>query len=443
MDPTLEQMLGRENLALLKERLNWKANSDLMYDIIREEELEWPSLTVQWLPGVCISPDGVALQQLILGTQTSGAEQNMLIVANIQLPEAASDESDDSDQEDFGSAGAKKKKIDPDANADVEEDEDCVCGFSHNLPHDGDVNKARFMPQAPNLIATKSGTGVVYLFDTSKPAPADQPKSAHQMMMAGTAADGFALAWNPLRANYLLSGDSVLCCWDTAAGPQGSALRPLFTNQGHSDAINDVAWLSHSTCASVSDDKTLRVWDIRDATKVTSSLEYSGGLNALGFTTEDEHHLLTGAADGHILRWDLRKLSLKDVAYTFSGHSKAVFSIQFSPFHPSVFASAGNDRDVLIWDMDGIGKPPREEEDEEPVPSELLFKHSGHTSPVSDISWNLNGEKFWVMASVQAEGNVLHVWKPSQSLLEEEEDEEEGKSEKIPDSEPEQKRRKV
>jgi histone-binding protein RBBP4 len=45
-------------------------------------------------------------------------------------------------------------------------------------------------------------------------------------------------------------------------------------------------------------------------------------------------------------------------------------------------------------------------EDQEDGPPELLFIHGGHTSKISDFSWNSNDD--WVIASV-AEDNILQV----------------------------------
>lgn len=45
-------------------------------------------------------------------------------------------------------------------------------------------------------------------------------------------------------------------------------------------------------------------------------------------------------------------------------------------------------------------------EDAEDGPPELLFIHGGHTSKVSDFSWNGNDD--WVVASV-AEDNILQA----------------------------------
>ena len=48
--------------------------------------LEWPSLTVQWLPDR-VEPPGkdYSVQKLILGTHTSENEQNHLMIAEVQV----------------------------------------------------------------------------------------------------------------------------------------------------------------------------------------------------------------------------------------------------------------------------------------------------------------------------------------------------------------------
>ena len=59
-------------------------------------------------------------------------------------------------------------------------------------------------------------------------------------------------------------------------------------------------------------------------------------------------------------------------------------------------------------------------EDAEDGPPELLFLHGGHTSKVSDFSWNKNDE--WTIASV-SEDNVLQVWNMAEEIYAEDEDE--------------------
>jgi WD40 repeat protein len=141
--------------------------------------------------------------------------------------------------------------------------------------------------------------------------------------------------------------------------------------------------------------------------------------------------------------------------------------IGWSPKHETILSSCGADRRVMIWDLSRIGdeqvggggggglagpfwaggagrlvprggasagpgkresrqraartaQPPapptrlptpapsnkQSEEDAQDGPPELLFIHGGHTSKISDFSWNPNDD--WVVASV-AEDNILQV----------------------------------
>ena len=55
-------------------------------------------------------------------------------------------------------------------------------------------------------------------------------------------------------------------------------------------------------------------------------------------------------------------------------------------------------------------------EDAEDGPPELLFIHGGHTSKISDFSWNSNDD--WVIASV-AEDNILQIWQMAENIYHE------------------------
>ena len=46
----------------------WKKNSPFLYDTVMTHSLEWPSLTVQWLPEIIKQPDReVNIHKLLLG----------------------------------------------------------------------------------------------------------------------------------------------------------------------------------------------------------------------------------------------------------------------------------------------------------------------------------------------------------------------------------------
>jgi histone-binding protein RBBP4 len=86
--------------------------------------------------------------------------------------------------------------------------------------------------------------------------------------------------------------------------------------------------------------------------------------------------------------------------------------IQWSPHNESILGSCSADRRIAIWDLSRIGAE-QSPEDAMDGPPELLFLHGGHTSKVSDFSWNPNAD--WTIASV-AEDNVLQVWNMAEEI---------------------------
>jgi histone-binding protein RBBP4 len=93
----------------------WKKNTPFLYDLVITHALEWPSLTVQWLPDR-VEPPGKdhSVQKMILGTHTSDNEPNYLMLAQVQLPlddaEADARHYDD-DHADIGGFGAASGKV--------------------------------------------------------------------------------------------------------------------------------------------------------------------------------------------------------------------------------------------------------------------------------------------------------------------------------------------
>ena len=84
--------------------------------------------------------------------------------------------------------------------------------------------------------------------------------------------------------------------------------------------------------------------------------------------------------------------------------------------------SAAADRRVMMWDLSRIGEQ-QSPQDAEDGPPELLFIHGGHTSKVSDVSWNPAIP--WVMGSV-AEDNIFQVWMPAENIYNDTDDTELG-----------------
>ena len=76
---------GTEEKMINEEYKVWKKNSPFLYDLVMTHSLEWPSLTVQWLPDVIKQVDrDVNIHKVLLGTHTSDGEPNYLMIAEVK-----------------------------------------------------------------------------------------------------------------------------------------------------------------------------------------------------------------------------------------------------------------------------------------------------------------------------------------------------------------------
>jgi hypothetical protein len=112
----------------------------------------------------------------------------------------------------------------------------CVCGVCVSAPVRPD-NRARVMPQAPNIIASKSPSGTVCLFDSDSPKHASGDAVCRpEARLSGHTEEGYGLSWSLHQRGMLLSGadDERVCLWDVsrAPGPDGF-IAPLRICKGH------------------------------------------------------------------------------------------------------------------------------------------------------------------------------------------------------------------
>jgi len=390
----------------------WKKNTPFLYDLVMTHALEWPSLTAQWLPDVT-HPEGkdYSVHRLILGTHTSD-EQNHLVIASVQLPkdETGFDpENYDAEKNEFGRFGTVNGKIEIDIK----------------INHEGEVNRARFMPQKPSVIATKTPTSDVLIFDYTKHPAKPDPNTGctPELRLKGHSKEGYGLSWNPNLGGHLLSAsdDHTICLWDiNAAAKEAKQLDAKQVFNGHTDVVEDVSWhlLHESLFGSVADDRKLMIWDTRRGSNAKPSHTvdaHSAEVNCLSFNPYSEFILATGSADKTVALWDLRNLRLK--LHSFESHKDEIFQVQWSPHNETILASSGTDRQLHVWDLSKIGEQQTADEAAD-GPPELIFIHGGHTAKISDFAWNPNDP--WVICSV-SEDNIMQVWQMAENIYNDEE----------------------
>lgn len=422
--------------------------------------LEWPSLTCQWLPTTKKAGPNASELSLLLGTHTEG-EQNYLMVASTIVPTNDPVIPDSTSNNNNNHNNGNGKENNPSSSSTTttptappvvayDEERKEVGGFGHatsttnnngtigkvdykmKIQHEGEVNRARCMPQNHFVVATRGPGPLVYVFDRSKHPSFPEPNTVFspQVVCCGHTQEGYGLAWSKLKEGYLLSGsqDTTVCLWDVQAGgttdktaSAGRQIDPIATFKGHTAVVEDIDWhpKDPNMIVSVSDDRTIRIWDIRDPSKGHSHIvegAHSGDINGVAFNPMMEYTFATASADTTVAIWDLRNLSTK--VHTLRGHTDEVYMVEWAPFNESILGSCSADRRVAIWDLSRTGQE-QSEEDAEDGPPELLFLHGGHTAKVSDFSWN--AQHPWVVASV-SEDNVLQVWQCAEEIYAAEDD---------------------
>jgi len=129
-----EEETQDERHQILEENKVWRKNAQLMYDWVSTYQLEWPSLSVQWLPEVTKSSfrDDYESHLMILGTMTDGIEPNYLMVAEVDIPSVDAE---------------VDMRAKPDGSDALSDRWNKVPTIRKRILHEGEVNRCRYMPQ--------------------------------------------------------------------------------------------------------------------------------------------------------------------------------------------------------------------------------------------------------------------------------------------------------
>lgn len=340
--------------------------------MILSSALEWPTLTTQWFPDVKDDPDkNFRIHRLLLGTHTGPGLPNYLHIAEVEIPKAIVPPHADYDEEraEIGGYGSKAGNAEAPA---------IRFKITENIDHPEEVNKARYQPQNPDIIATFAVDGRVLIFDRTKHSTLKSAGTPNpQIELHGHRKEGFGLAWNPHEAGCLASGgeDQTVCLWDLKTLSQGSKIiKPSRRFTHHTQVVNDVQYhpLAKALIGTVSDDLTVQILDVRHEANDKAALVARGGhtdaINAISFNPVMESLFATASADKTIGIWDLR--NLKEKVHTLNGHTDAVTSISWHPHMGGVLGSGSYDRRVIFWDLTKIGNE-QQPEDIDDGPPEL------------------------------------------------------------------------
>lgn len=380
----------------------WKKNAPFLYDYLTTHPLLWPSLSVQFFPdleklsvGSDESPDPETVaQRLLVGTFTLGKHTDSISILRLPYYTNLSRHVNidrlnyHADKQEFEVTSASSKKI----------------TTVQKINHLGDVNRARYMPQNPDIIASCNNFGSVLVYDRTKHANvktalADTDISPPQLRLVSPTsshADVFAIDWNRQQEGTIASGsmDGQMSVYDIQKMQKDNdEVEPVWSTSSES-GINDLEWIPNhdSLFLSASEHGVVQLYDTRQQSgRPQSSFSHSCAVNSVSICPGQTTTFATGDSHGQV---DIRDIRMATSIHHITSHTDSVTQIKWHPNYRRVLGSTSSDKTMRIFDV---------------ANDNLLFIHAGHMLGVNDFDWSLHDD--WLVATV-GDDNSLHAWKP-------------------------------
>ena len=175
---------------------------------------------------------------------------------------------------------------------------------------------------------------------------------------------------------------------------------PSKTLTGHSQPINQAAFLSNDRLSSCSDDKTIKIWDTASGKELFTLKAHTS--NVFSLTLLSNGWLASGSSDKAIKLWDLEER--KEVR-TLKGHTGAIAYMKM--LKNGNLASYSSDDTIKIWN---------------PYLAEnnLLLTITGHGNTKWIMPFEFLPNDFLVTASRDKDSrdeSILRVWNPNDGQL--------------------------
>lgn len=385
----------------------WKKNAPLLYDYLVTNSLLWPSLSVQFFPDITHMNDlgenkneeQIIAQRIQLGTFTLG--QAIDHISILQIPS-------------FKNLNQNIKINKLDFNPEREEFELTTPSLNktktlQKINHLGDVNKVRYMPQKPNILASANNLGNLVIYERTRHKSFkntildDTDLSKVQVRLVNkhipSTTDIFAIDWNRNSEGLLLSADmnGLVNLYDLKKY-ESETLNESQYWENNAIGVNDIEWFpTHDSLFCTTDDNGwLKLYDTRSQSAAVQNANIGNSVNSVACNPGYATGLATGDSNGVIKMWDIRTFdnSLSEL----HGHSDSVTQLKWNPKCHNILGSSSSDHLVKLHDMSN---------------DSTIFTHLGHMLGVNDFDWSYADP--WMVASV-ADDNSLHVWKPTHSV---------------------------
>lgn len=271
------------------------------------------------------------------------------------------------------------------------------------------MDYVRFLDPAPSYLGTPANVFTTKYVHTAtnkvrRPINALAWTPEGKRLVTGSHAGEFTL-WNGLQFNFetilQAHSDPIRCMiwshdgnWLVSSDEGGTikywqaSMNNVKAFQAHAESVRDLSFSpSDFLFASASDDRTIRVWDFREA-KMTIELKghhwdakcvdwhpiksllasgskdnlvkfwcpksgkevctLHGHKNTVTCTrwNRNGNWLVSGSRDQLVKIWDIRVM--KEMS-SLKGHSREITSLSWHPFHEEVFATGAFDGQILFW----------------------------------------------------------------------------------------------
>jgi WD40 repeat protein len=214
--------------------------------------------------------------------------------------------------------------------------------------------------------------GQVSIWDVSDPSKPEwigdtstltEPKYAHKGLVK-------TIAFSP-NGQRIASGsyDETIILWEVSR----AGLKPINQLRGHFSFVNGLTFLDDDSLASGSDDNTIALW--RDISKENRPwriyMDHDASVSSVAYSAKVQK-FASASDDKTVLLWDWSLGALGRHPIKLQGHTGFVKSVTFNE-DGTILASAGFDNRIILWDTstgEQIGPP-----------------LSAHLSAINDISF--------------------------------------------------------
>ncbi|KFD56456.1 hypothetical protein M514_02560 [Trichuris suis] len=371
------------------------------YDTMVTVSLRQPAMSIQWLPyDGCSTSSGSTGSGFIKRKLIVGSVNGLLKIYDAKLPGS-------NYSEQYCSSGPLR--------------------IVKAIAIDREIIRVRCMPQRSSIVAVKCRRPEVIVVNLGSPSSFQETEkvtvekldSVNHLKLRGHYNERFGLSWNEMLAGYLLSGgrDGILCVWDVNRAAERHVIcSPIYDWMTYGVPIIDVCWssMTPSVFAYVNYDGELVFEDIRTIGKRPPAIAKAGDYGmptTVAFNGKNGLLALTGATDGIIKVWDVRKLQRE--AYRIDGARRAIHTLAWCPAKAKVFAAANTTPGVTIYDVSTKVDEGFRRSTNSLLGDELLFTHTVHSGEVTDLCWD--NEIAWMIASVSNDG-LCTLWKVSENI---------------------------